>query len=355
MTTLLLPVYLRIKDVRKTRPSLNDVAKMAGVSKSTASRVINNKLGNGFSVREEVRQQVLNAAKQLNYRPNIFAQSLTKHRTRMIHVVGGQDALSDLGNIYQTIINEATKVLASGSEPFDVTVDMLHTAPDTSELPSWKIDGAIILSLCSPVTMTELTQGQIPYVVVNGPCERTGSSVVPDDIEGTKLAVKHLVELGHKRIAYTGPRTVHMVGHSSIKDRHGTYLSELDKFGLTPIEGHDQILHSAHNFLETAVVKNKATAVITYGHMEGLNIMQAAHDMQISIPEDLSLISFCDEVASAVMSSKLTFIDLRSREMGKIAAELLLEQIESHSKAEPQFIKVTEHLIVRNSTAQLKV
>ena len=83
-------------------PRLKDVAKQAGVSTSTASKVLNNRLGNGFSLTVEVRRRILKTAKELNYRPNLVAQSLTRKATQMIHVFGGSHALSDLGNIYQT-------------------------------------------------------------------------------------------------------------------------------------------------------------------------------------------------------------------------------------------------------------
>ena len=69
--------------------TLKDVATEAGVNKSTVSRVLNNRFGNGFSVTEEVRKRVLAAAEKLNYRPNLIAKSLTLQTTRMIHIIGG--------------------------------------------------------------------------------------------------------------------------------------------------------------------------------------------------------------------------------------------------------------------------
>ena len=191
--------------MKKGVPNLDDVARQAGVSKSTVSRVLNNRLGNGFSVKDEVRQRVIKTALKLNYRPNLIAKSLTMRSTRMIHIFGGNHALSELGNIYQTVVNNLTQVIDSLFEGYDVTVDMSRHTSDASELPAWKIDGAIILAKCTPLTMDEITQMGIPYVIINGACPREGCSVVPNDIEGTRLAVRHLVELGHSKIAYCGP------------------------------------------------------------------------------------------------------------------------------------------------------
>lgn len=334
---------------------MSDVAEKAGVSKSTVSRILNNKLGNGFSVKGEVRDRVLDIAKKMNYRPNLIAQSLTKSSMRMVHVLGGSHALSDLGNIYQTVVNNVTNALDSLAAGFDVTVDMSQHRPGSRELPIWRIDGAIILAQCSEKTMNELIDRNIPHVVINGPCKEGGFSVVPDDVLGMKLAVRHLVELGHKRIAYAGPRPKHVFGHSSIEDRHDTYVSELKKAGLQPVEGPEMVLDSAADFLESVFYKEQATAIIAYGHMEGLNLMQMAHEKGISIPRDISLISFCDEYASNVMSPGLSFIDLRSKDMGRIAAELLIKQIKSSDPLEPESIELPERLVVRKSTARVSL
>jgi len=331
--------------------TLNDVANEAGVNKSTASRVLNNRLGNGFSVTEEVRKRILAVAEKLNYRPNLIAKSLTLQTTRMIHIIGGHYALSDLGNIYQTVVNNVTCIMDSCEDIFDVTVDMSHHDRQTSELPPWKIDGAVILARANSPTLTELEEVQIPYVVVNGPAGKSGSSVVPDDENGTQIAIRYLVELGHRIIAYANSSPDYLVGHSSLADRHQTYLKEMKKLGLSVVPGHDEWLKSAEKFLTTAVIENGATAVLAYGHMEGLNLMQAAHKLGITIPGRLSLLCFCDQQAAAAMSPLLSFIDLRSSDMGKIAAELLLKRIKKSGDAETTIIKLAEELVIRSSTA----
>jgi LacI family transcriptional regulator len=336
----------------KSVANLGDVAAAAGVSKSTVSRVLNNKLNNGFSVSVDVRQRVLKIAEQLRYRPNLMARGLTNQRTRMISVLGGSHALSDMGNIYQTVINSITNVLDNAPGGFDVTVDMSQHAPDVSELPAWKIDGAIILAKCTSQTIEEIKHSNAPYVVINGPADSSGSSVSPDDIGGMELAVQHLVQLGHTRIAYASAPLRHLAGHSSLKDRHDTYVKELNARGLETIKGHEEPFTSAVDYLKSVVVTQKATAIIAYGHMGALNIMQAAHSLGIAIPRELSLIAFCDEYAASVMSPGLTFIDLGSREMGRIAAEVLLEKIENPDQAQSRNVKIQEKLVFRDTTAR---
>jgi DNA-binding LacI/PurR family transcriptional regulator len=119
---------------------------------------------------------------------------------------------------------------------------------------------------------------------------------------------------------------------------------------LEPILGSHDTLDSAEDYLNEVVFGNEATAVLTYGHMGALNLLQAAHTLNISIPERLSLMCFCDDHANRVMSPRLTFIDLCSEKMGKVAAELLLTQIENTAAVKPQRIVLEENLVVRNTT-----
>jgi LacI family transcriptional regulator len=331
--------------------NLKDVADAAGVSKSTASRILNDRMGNGFSVRAEVRQRVLEVAEKLNYRPNVIAQSLTQKSTQMIHVFGGNHALRDLGNIYQTAVNHFTRIIDSVSPDYDVTVDMSHHGADSSELPAWRIDGAIVLARCTDATMDQIHQMEIPHVVINGPCKEDCFSVVPDDMGGTRIAMDYFRQLGHTKIAYSGPLPPYLAGHSSLQDRHDTYLSEIEYFNLEPIFGSQDTLGSAEDYLKEVVLEKGATAILAYGHMGALNLLQAAHSMEIPVPEKLSLMCFCDESAARVMSPGLTFIDLGSEKLGKVAAELLLDQIQHPDQVASQQIVLPEKLMVRSTTA----
>jgi LacI family transcriptional regulator len=357
--------------------NLSDVAREAGVSKSTVSRILNNRFGQNFSVKKEVHQRVLEVARRLNYQPSLIAKSLSMKSLRMIHVFGGNPALTELGNIYQTILNNFTQTVDSMIEGFDVTVDMSRHKKDESEMPAWRIDGAAILARYSQPTMEVINQMGIPYVMINCEGEMNGSSVVPDDIGGTRLAVRHLVELGHRKIAYSGPLPAYkpesidiptkengfqeykslglevnvLTTHPSLKYRYETYVSEMEKYGLEPILRSHYEVDSPQEYLDETINKHGATAILAYGHMGALNIMQTAHAMGIAIPDQLSLMCFCDEYANKVMSPRLTFIDLRTSHMGRIAAELLVNQIQKSKDFTPQRIILPEQLVVKESTA----
>ncbi|AQQ70023.1 Degradation activator [Limihaloglobus sulfuriphilus] len=363
--------------MKKNVYNLSDVAKEAGVSKSTVSRILNNRFGHNFSVKKEVHERVLEVAQRLNYQPSLIAKSLSMKSTRMIHVFGGNPALAELGNIYQTILNNFTDEIDSLNEGFDVTMDMSRHLKGESEMPAWRIDGAAILARYSQHTMDTIKQMGIPYVMINGMCDEGGFAVVPDDIGGTRLAVEHLVGLGHRKIAYSGPippgsseleeKTNEQNGtqeykslglevnvlttHPSLTDRYNTYLSELEKYGLEPIIRSHYEVDSPQEYLEETINKHGATAILAYGHMGALNIMQTAHAMGLAIPEDFSLMCFCDAYANRVMSPRITFIDLQTAQMGRIAAKLLVEQIHSHRQTKPEKIVLPEQLVVNETTA----
>ncbi|MEN6385134.1 MAG: LacI family DNA-binding transcriptional regulator [Phycisphaerales bacterium] len=345
----------------RKKVNLLDVARVAGTSKSTVSRVLNNKLGNGFTVTDTVKQRILDVSKQLGYRPNLIAQSLSNQQKIMIHILGGSHGLHDLGDIYQTAVNEIVSIMDEKLEDGSVTVEMSSYKADKSELPPWHINAAVILARCNSATIEDLEESGIPYIVINGPAGKNGSIVVPDDVNGMRLAVKHLVNLGHKRIAYAGPQIAFLRGHSSVYDRHSTYIVEMEKYNLPPMAGHDKIFStmktyenlykSAIQYMQSTVIQNKATAVIVYGHMEAMYLVQAAQSLGISVPQQLSVICFCDQHSANIMSPNMTFIDLMSQEMGKACAELLLKQLNHPEKAKPETLKVPEQLILRSTTS----
>jgi LacI family transcriptional regulator len=197
-----------------------------------------------------------------------------------------------------------------------------------------------------------MERANLPYVVINGVGGPSCSSVIPDDIEATKMAVRHLVELGHTQIAYAGPTSEHYK-HRSISDRHDTYLSELKMRGLEPVKNHDKVFSSASAFLASAVIKHHATAILAYDHIEAMRILHGANMLEIQIPKQVSLLCFNDEYLCSIVAPPLTTVAVPSRQMGQIAANLLLRHLRSPSEYHPECVKLSQDLIVRSSTTAL--
>jgi len=125
----------------------------------------------------------------------------------------------------------------------------------------------------------------------------------------------------------------------------------MKKNGLDPIISSLDVLDDTEKLLQELVFEQKATAILAYGHMEALDLLQAAHSLEIPVPERLSVMCFCDHYANKIMSPGLTFIDLGSAQMGTLAAQLLLEQIMQPEKQKPKRVVLDETLCVRSTTA----
>jgi len=330
-----------------TVPRVKEVALRCGVSQATVSRVLNGNYKHGFSVRKEVRQRITEVADALGYRPNLAAKNLVKRQTKMVAVLGSNIVLGWPGNIYQAIVNALVQVLRARG--FDVCITVPNLEKEETELPNWRVDGVIVLQESSDKTIEQMEKIHLPYVVINGIGGSKCSSVIPDDVEATQRAVKYLVDIGHRRIAYAGPTLSHRK-HRSIDDRHNTYLSALAENKLDAIPGHDTAFRSACAFLNSAVVKNGATAILAYDHVEALKILHGAHVLNIQIPKQVSLMCFNDDYLCKIVTPSLTSIGISLKQIGRIAAERLLKHIES-PKDNPECIKLTQDLIIRNSTA----
>jgi LacI family transcriptional regulator len=331
-------------------PTIKEVALRCGVSQATVSRVLNGNFKHGFSVRPEVYKRIVNVANELGYRPNIAAKNLVRRQTKVIAIIGSKIALGFPGNIYQAIIESCVLELHASS--YDICMSIPNLAENRCELPPWKVDGAIVLQGCNPETIDEMEKTSLPYVVINGAGGPSCASVIPDDVEGTKLAIRHLIELGHTQIAYAGATGEHYK-HKSIEDRHNTYVSELKAHGLEPILNHNEVFDSAAAFLDSSVIKHHATAILAYDHMEAMRILHSANMLEIQIPRQASLICFNDEYLCSIVSPPLTTIAVPSRQMGRLAAMLLLRHLQSPANYHPECVKLSQDLIMRASTAAL--
>jgi DNA-binding LacI/PurR family transcriptional regulator len=331
------------------RPTAREIASRCGVSVATVSRVLNSNYKNGFSVRKELHQKITKLAEELGYRPNLAAQNLAQQKTNIIAFLGLNTTFGWPTNIYQLTCETAIRLFQSNG--YNICTAAPNLERDNTELPPWRVDGVVVLQECSQETIEEMERIQLPYVVVNGVGGPSCSSVVPDDVDATRRAINHLLDLGHKCIAYAGPSPEHR-HHASTGHRHSTYLSELNAKGLEPISGHETLFTSGLDFLVSSVLKQKATAIIAYDHVIAMKILHDANILNIEIPRQVSLICFNDEKLCDLVVPPLTTVGVPSAKMGRVAAETLLKKIESPEEAIPECVKLQEDLVIRSSTAE---
>ena len=168
------------------------------------------------------------------------------------------------------------------------------------------------------------------------------------EVSGTRQVLQHLISLGHKRIAYAnnGPQ---WNTHPSVSIRHQTYLAVLPEHGLRPMPLHDAATDApAHDFVRR-VAEAGATAILAYHHFNAVYVMQAAAQLGISIPGQMSLACFNDEYPLQFLHPQVTAVAMPAADAGKIAAETLMAQMGKHVREGKTFV-LKPTLMVREST-----
>lgn len=329
------------------RVTLAAVAKMAGVAESTASRVLNGYTQN-FRVRPEVRQRVIDAAERLKYKPNPMVRSISAKKTNLVAAVGWA---SD--GVNRTAMAEAVRVLGKAGKHVCTT----FLTPDNTghELPSWRVDGAIALQVREEGDVSEVESMEMPYVSINGMAGPSGDSITFHEADGMGQAVEHLTSLGHARVAFcylermrVNPRGLK---HGSVDARRNAYVDEMVSRGLEPMPGWDQFDGEYIDWAREYIKNQRATAVIAYDDVMALFLVQSLRELHLHVPQDVSVVTFNDELPARMATPALTTVALPAAEAGRRAGELLLERMESDEPISSRSIVLKEKLVVRKSTA----
>jgi LacI family transcriptional regulator len=328
------------------RPTITDVARLCGVTPATVSRVLNGK--KKFSTSEAVREKILATAQKLGYAPDLAARNLNRRSSHIIGLFASpQTHLAE--GINESLLEGIAEVLHTGG--YDVFFELSSSGNRPSGLPFWRFDGAILLQSPKPETVVELDRRRVPYVCVNERIGQPVANILADDVMGMSRALEHLVQLGHKRIAYANARASYF-NHYSVTERYETLLAGVRRRSLQMADGHDTPFSSATDFLQDSVIDGRATAVITYDHHIATTLVGAAPGLNLHIPGDVSVICFNDVFPVALLPPPLTAVAVSGREMGRIGADLLLNSLVSAKPHATREIRVPEDLIVRSSTAR---
>jgi DNA-binding LacI/PurR family transcriptional regulator len=335
--------------------NLGEVAKRCAVSQSTVSRVLNNSKQGRFSVSQEVRDKILKIARELNYRPSIAARNLAVNKTNLVAVLGVAGFWSDRIGPLEEAIGAMSKVLDSAG--YEICVQFMSLRHAAFDLPSLRVDGVVAAAPLNLDDLQSLEQSDIPYVSIDGVVGRRGLQVLPDDAGGTRLALQHLVSLGHRRIAYLTHPSVAANHHSvfvrseEFKKAAKEFRFEIPPLNVPPLSPDAPWDSYYEPFLRQAVIEGRATAVLAYSHYGALSLLRKAHDMRLSVPSDFSLACFNNEPVLDLSVPSITAVDLPSNVMGQVAAELLLRQMNPDGNDVSRCVKVEERLVVRESTA----
>jgi DNA-binding LacI/PurR family transcriptional regulator len=324
-----------------------DVAAAAGVGVATVSRVLN---GN-TNVAASTRARVLEAITALDYRPSSVARNLSLRRTLVIGVVipffTSPSAVERLRGV----------VTALEGSPYDLALFDVESADRQRRAFDLlgrgdRADGLLVVSLVPPAEeLGRLAAANLPTIVVDAPLESL-PTVVIDDVAGGEQATRHLVELGHTKIAFIGDKPPDTFRFHSSRDRTLGYERALAKAGI-PIRA-DYIragTHSRHVARSIAVellkLEDRPTAIFAASDTQALGVLEAARDLGIRVPDDLSVVGFDDvEIASY---AGLTTIRQPLFESGRRGMELLLSTLAGHAP-EAQTEMLPLELVVRGTT-----
>jgi LacI family transcriptional regulator len=355
-----------------SRPTLASVAHACGVSSATVSRVLRGDTTHRFSASPEVRDRIMQMAEQMNYRPNITAQSLRIQQTHVIAVLGLNHQWSRTSDVSGTAVSAAVDVLHDRG--YSVCTCFPKPNPSTGYLPPWRVDGYLLVGVQKTAQLDAVQKSGIPYVGINTRVGEAGYACQVNDEQGMQDAIDYLCKMGHTHIAYRNKYAgMHIQkiqslpsneqamfdlktecansGSDAIKKRHSVFTAHIHKHQLPLLSNHDSQIMHAVEFLRQAV-SEKATAIVTYSLVEAIDLYQAAYEMNIKIPDDMSILSFNNEYPSEVMAPPLTVMGLPTREMGRRAATMLVDLLEERPPRE-RICMFSEELVTRQSVRHI--
>lgn len=323
-----------------------DVARESGVSYSTVSRVLN-----GYEyVKESTRRRVLEAAERLGYVANLQARSLAGGHSQIIGLlVPGLDN-GYIGEIVRGIDEELAR------NDYDLMLYTTHRRLGKESeyvrmIVNGLTDGLLLIVPLIPSTYVDiLHQQNFPYVLIDQSETGDSSSVVnATNWQGAYDATRYLIELGHRRIGFISG----MMEISSARERLEGYKTALDDHRIA----YDEALVRQGDFWqpsgyaaaqELLRLERLPSAIFASNDLMAFGAMQAVHEAGLDIPGDISIIGFDDIPMASIVHPKLTTVHQPLDQMGRVAAKLLLEQIEDPRKP-ARHITLGTQLVIRDT------
>lgn len=350
---------MRSRGTKATKPSpppkpvsLRALAEYLRLSPATVSVVINNSPA-AKAIPKHTKERVLQAARELDYRPNFFARSLSLKRGFMVGILAPEISEGYATSIMRGIEDELLK------DGYFYFVASHRGKPDLiQEYPRMLVDRAVegLIFVNTPVVQ----KPSIPIVAISGHRRVPGvTNIVVDNKQAAFSALEHLVKLGHKHIAF-------FKGHRGSSDtehrwkgilRAATQL-DLDVRPELVVELQKDVENPGPSVPEEGYVSAKKllesgerfTALFAFNDISAIGAVRAFRDAGLRVPEDVSVIGFDDIQAAAYLTPRLTTVRQPLRQMGEMAAKQLLLRISDGNSKVRQLISVSPELVVREST-----
>jgi DNA-binding LacI/PurR family transcriptional regulator len=328
--------------------TLKALAQHVGLTPGTVSVVLNDS-PSAHSIPQETKNRIIAAAKELNYRPNFFARTLRNKRTYTIGVIA-----EEIGDSYGSMVISGIEAYLRKMDYFFLTVVHRHDEHLLSQYSQLLLQRGVEGFITVDTTVYEAPS--LPTVAVAGHKRVKGvTNIVLDHVRAATLALNHLADLGHERIAFMKGNPL----SSDSKDRWKAICEVAQKIGLkidpgltVQIDIEDPTPQLGYPFAKQLLARQKPfTALFAYNDISAIGAMRALQEQGLRVPQDVSVVGFDDIPSAAFNTPTLTTVRQPLARMGQVAAQTLLERIAGKNDY-PSEIAIEPELVVRESTAK---
>jgi len=335
----------------KKNPTIKDIARLANVSTTTVSHVLNNTR----RVSDKLSDRVQTVIREIDYKPNAMARALRVHSSKTLGLI-----IPDNSNPFFSEIALGAEDCAfrHGYSLFlcNSRHDSARESTYMTTLSTYAVDGLILSAVSDDLNqLSEFVKSGIPLVVVDRKLPVPDVEFIySDHIEGAREATQHLVELGHRRIGIiTGPTDVRpaldrIQGFEEVLNEHGIPIDpDLCILGDFQVESGRR---AARKMME---LSDPPTAVFACNDMMAIGALQTLRTLGFKVPEDVSLVGFDDIFLASLLDPPLTTVAQSAYAIGEMAVASLIKRIDGSNKLVPQDQSLPTDLIIRKSTRRL--
>ncbi len=336
--------------------TIKDVAKKAGVSPATVSRVI----ADNPRISIKTKQKVREVMETMGYYPNFQARNLVANNTRTLGVIMENSAALAFQNPFfpEVLRGISTQAhdskyglyLSTGATQEEIYQEVVEMVQGR------RVDGIILLySKINDPVLEYLSQSSLPFAVVGRPYKNpeSVSHVNNDNIQTAKETVEYLIDLGHQHIAFVGGASDFVVsidrmqGYKQALSEHQISFDANYTVNQDFIQGNEQ-----DSIRRLMALEVPPTAIVTHDDMVAYEVIGYLEDLEIRVPEDVSIIGFNNHTISKHLKPPLSTVDISIYELGLHATELVVEKITDESTP-PKQVVVPSRLIERGSCRRL--
>lgn len=324
---------------------IRDVAKLAGVSPSTVSRALSQKV----NVDDETRKRVLDAVQELNYKPNLAARSLKDTGCRLLGLV-----IPDIQNPYYPKIVKYIEEYAGNKGYSVILCDTFERKEKEVEffktLKRLKVEGILFLPSTEETDHISPYIGTVPMVMINRKFDLGVTCVLGDDYAGGYEVGKYLLELGHRRIACL----MNDKKRQYNPERLDGFCRAFREYGADDatyqvIKDVSSVEDASRKMTEVLLQKDRPTAVFVFNDNLVSGVYHAAYELGVKIPDELSVVGYDDTLSSQYMVPPLTTYEHPAKEIAQMALNLLDQEIQENGSDGGRVCRIAGKLQIRKS------